>query len=67
VARDEEQTTPHLRLSVPHTLTPGAVKSSDYDYALPRADLTIKREVPRDTGLANQEYFDLRTNRGERL
>lgn len=44
-------------LSVLHKLTPGAVKSSDYDYTLPRADLTVKREDPRDTGLANQEHF----------
>jgi Rhs element Vgr protein len=44
-------------LSVLQRLTPGAVKSGDYDYTLPRADLTIEREDPRDTGLANQEHF----------
>jgi len=44
-------------LSVLHRLTPGAVKSGDYDYTLPHADLTIEREDPRDTGLANQEHF----------
>jgi len=44
-------------LSVLHKLTTGAVKSSDFDYTWPRADLTVTREDPRDTGLANQEHF----------
>ncbi|WP_334040375.1 type VI secretion system Vgr family protein [Burkholderia ambifaria] len=51
---DEE----HIReFSVSHALTTGAVTSIDYDYTLPRADLTVMREDPRDTGLAHQEHY----------
>jgi type VI secretion system secreted protein VgrG len=44
-------------LSISHALTTGAVTSVDYDYTRPRADLTVKREDPRDTGLAHQEHY----------
>ncbi|WP_321872834.1 type VI secretion system Vgr family protein [Burkholderia ubonensis] len=44
-------------LSVSHALTTGAVTGVDYDYTRPRADLTVKREDPRDTGLAHQEQY----------
>ncbi|WP_153102332.1 type VI secretion system Vgr family protein [Paraburkholderia hayleyella] len=44
-------------LSVSHALTAGAVTGVDYDYTWPRADLTVKRENPRDTGLAQQERY----------
>ncbi|WP_310679297.1 type VI secretion system Vgr family protein, partial [Burkholderia multivorans] len=37
--------------SVSHALTTGAVAAVDYDYTLPRANLTVAREDPRDTGL----------------
>ncbi|WP_175693569.1 type VI secretion system Vgr family protein [Burkholderia ambifaria] len=51
---DEE----HIQdFSVSHALTSGAVTSVDYDYALPRADLTVMREDPRETGLAHQERY----------
>ncbi|WP_175145222.1 type VI secretion system Vgr family protein, partial [Paraburkholderia phenoliruptrix] len=40
-------------LSVSHALTTGAVTSVDYDYTLPRADLKVTREDPRNTGLGN--------------
>ncbi|MGY6242653.1 type VI secretion system Vgr family protein (plasmid) [Burkholderia ambifaria] len=51
---DEE----HIQdFSVSHALTTGAVTSVDYDYTLPRADLTVMREDPRDTGLAHQERY----------
>ncbi|VWD43920.1 type VI secretion system Vgr family protein [Burkholderia contaminans] len=51
---DEE----HIReLSVSHALTTGAVTSVDYDYTLPRANLKVMREDPRDTGLAHQEQY----------
>lgn len=43
--------------SVSHALTTGAVTSVDYDYTLPRADLTVGRDDPRDTGLAHQEHY----------
>ncbi|WP_175822800.1 type VI secretion system Vgr family protein [Burkholderia sp. BCC0419] len=44
-------------LSVSNALTTGAVTSVDYDYTRPRADLTVAREDPRNTGLANQEHY----------
>ncbi|WP_321956251.1 type VI secretion system Vgr family protein [Burkholderia cenocepacia] len=44
-------------LSVANALTAGAVTSVDYDYTRPRADLTVGREDPRNTGLANQEHY----------
>ncbi|HEV3106777.1 MAG TPA: phage late control D family protein, partial [Trinickia sp.] len=44
-------------LSVTHSLTTGGVTSVDYDYTWPRADLTVKREDPRDTGQAHQEHY----------
>jgi len=44
-------------LSVSHALTTGAVTSVDYDYTLPRANLKVMREDPRDTGLAHQEQY----------
>ncbi|WP_081069312.1 type VI secretion system Vgr family protein [Burkholderia diffusa] len=44
-------------LSVSHALTTGAVTRVDYDYTWPRADMTVKREDPRDTALANQEHY----------
>ncbi|RQZ37992.1 type VI secretion system tip protein VgrG [Burkholderia sp. Bp9090] len=44
-------------LSVSNALTTGAVTSVDYDYARPRANLTVAREDPRNTGLANQEHY----------
>lgn len=44
-------------LTLTHALTTGAVTSVDYDYTLPRADLTVGREDPRDTGLAHQEHY----------
>ncbi|RQS26678.1 type VI secretion system tip protein VgrG [Burkholderia sp. Bp8992] len=44
-------------LSVSNALTAGAVTSVDYDYNRPRADLTVGREDPRNTGLANQEHY----------
>ncbi|KAG8155532.1 type VI secretion system Vgr family protein [Burkholderia catarinensis] len=51
---DEE----HIQdFSVSHALTSGAVTSVDYDYTLPRADLTVMREDPRETGLAHQERY----------
>jgi type VI secretion system secreted protein VgrG len=51
---DEE----HIQdFSVSHALTTGAVTSVDYDYTLPRADLKVMREDPRDTGLAHQERY----------
>lgn len=51
---DEE----HIQdFSVSHALTTGAVTSVDYDYTLPRADLKVMREDPRDTGLAHQEHY----------
>ena len=51
---DEE----HIQdFSVSHALTAGAVTSVDYDYTLPRADLKVTREDPRDTGLAHQEHY----------
>ncbi|KAF1034765.1 MAG: Actin cross-linking toxin VgrG1 [Burkholderia lata] len=43
--------------SVSHALTKGAVTSVDYDYTLPRANLKVTREDPRDTGLAHQEQY----------
>ncbi|UQN71702.1 type VI secretion system tip protein VgrG [Burkholderia multivorans] len=43
--------------SVSHALTTGAVTAVDYDYTLPRANLTVAREDPRDTGLAHQERY----------
>ncbi|MDR8816077.1 type VI secretion system Vgr family protein [Burkholderia multivorans] len=43
--------------SVSHALTTGAVTAVDYDYTLPRANLTVTREDPRDTGLAHQERY----------
>ncbi|AVR18881.1 type VI secretion system tip protein VgrG [Burkholderia multivorans] len=43
--------------SVSHALTTGAVTAVDYDYTLPRANLTVAREDPRDTGLARQERY----------
>ncbi|MCO1373852.1 type VI secretion system tip protein VgrG [Burkholderia multivorans] len=43
--------------SVSHALTTGAVAAVDYDYTLPRANLTVAREDPRDTGLAHQERY----------
>jgi|GEM_PF-251553 len=45
-------------LSVISTLTTGAVSSIDYDYTWPRADLTSKREDPRDTAFARQEHYE---------
>ena len=51
---DEE----HIQdFSVSHALTTGAVTSIDYDYTLPRADLKVTHEDPRDTGLAHQEHY----------
>ncbi|WP_175909765.1 type VI secretion system Vgr family protein [Burkholderia sp. BCC1640] len=44
-------------LSISNALTTGAVTSVDYDYTRPRADLTVGREDPRDTGLAHQEHY----------
>ncbi|ORC51222.1 type VI secretion protein ImpA [Burkholderia sp. A27] len=44
-------------LTVQNSLTTGAVTSVDYDYTWPRADLSVKREDPRDTGLAHQEHY----------
>ncbi|WP_296229249.1 type VI secretion system Vgr family protein [Ralstonia sp. UBA689] len=44
-------------LAVTHALTTGAVTRVDYDYTWPRADLTVGREDPRDTGLAHQEHY----------
>ncbi|CAN7691448.1 MULTISPECIES: type VI secretion system Vgr family protein [Paraburkholderia] len=44
-------------LTVQTSLTTGAVTSVDYDYTWPRADLSVKREDPRDTGLAHQEHY----------
>ncbi|MCW5115705.1 type VI secretion system tip protein VgrG [Burkholderia cenocepacia] len=44
-------------LSVSNALTTGAVTSVDYDYTRPRADLTVAREDPRNTGLADQEHY----------
>ncbi|WP_176039834.1 type VI secretion system Vgr family protein [Burkholderia stabilis] len=43
--------------SVSHALTTGAVTTVDYDYTLPRANLTVMREDPRETGLAHQERY----------
>ncbi|VWB42710.1 type VI secretion protein ImpA [Burkholderia lata] len=43
--------------SVSHALTTGAVTSVDYDYTLPRANIKVTREDPRDTGLAHQEQY----------
>lgn len=43
--------------SVSQALTTGAVTAVDYDYTLPRANLTVTREDPRDTGLAHQERY----------
>ncbi|HDR9586886.1 TPA: type VI secretion system tip protein VgrG [Burkholderia stabilis] len=43
--------------SVSHALTTGAVMAVDYDYTLPRANLTVTREDPRETGLAHQERY----------
>ncbi|WP_322026840.1 type VI secretion system Vgr family protein [Burkholderia sp. BCC1977] len=43
--------------SVSHALTTGAVTTVDYDYTLPRANLTVTREDPRETGLAHQERY----------
>ena len=45
-------------LSVVSTLTTGGVASIDYDYAWPRADLSAKREDPRDTAFARQEHYE---------
>ncbi|MGV2290593.1 type VI secretion system tip protein TssI/VgrG [Trinickia sp. YCB016] len=44
-------------LSVTSKLTTGSVRSVDYDYTWPRADLSVKREDPRDTGFAHQERY----------
>ncbi|WP_233235291.1 type VI secretion system Vgr family protein [Bordetella sp. LUAb4] len=44
-------------LSIAHGLTTGAVRAIDYDYTLPRADLEVVREGPRDTGLSHQEHY----------
>ncbi|WP_175916464.1 MULTISPECIES: type VI secretion system Vgr family protein [unclassified Burkholderia] len=44
-------------LSISNALTTGAVTSVDYDYTRPRADLTVGREDPRDTGLAHHEHY----------
>ncbi|CAG9242628.1 Type VI secretion protein ImpA [Burkholderia diffusa] len=44
-------------LSISNALTTGAVTSVDYDYTRPRADLTVGREDPRDTGLAHQAHY----------
>src|SRR5579863_250566 len=44
-------------LTVTNALTTGVVSTVDYDFTHPRADLTTKREDPRDTGFAMRERY----------
>jgi type VI secretion system secreted protein VgrG len=45
-------------LTVDSWLTTGSVATVDYDYTWPRADLTAKREDPRNTAFSQQEHYD---------
>jgi type VI secretion system secreted protein VgrG len=45
-------------LSVINTLTTGGVSSVDYDYTWPRADLSAKRQDPRDTAFSREQIFE---------
>ncbi len=44
-------------LTMSSALTVGAVRTIDYDYTRPRADLSITREAPQDTAWAQQEHY----------
>ena len=45
-------------LIVDSALTTGSVSTVDYDHTWPRADLTTRREDPRETAFAQQEHYD---------